>query len=258
MKLKDKLELYNYMHLHFLSEDFNNPTATQDSVLRKVAAPFEFPLSKDDRNDIMLFKYSFDEREYLGKIDRVYYSISGPQLGISKRMIYFMVPFGRGVVQPFPRSYWLNPSWEPIKEEVEEVVTFDDEPIVDVKDDTEEAYEMCLSTNMAGKVRRHRSIKYTATLVNGKKVTGEAHGLTARIIQHEIDHLDGKLLVDHVPREELITAEEYKKRRKEAWGGKSWMNMQEELKAEHEALKASYPTLFKPKKVKQKKKKKKH
>ena len=46
---------------------------------------------------------------------------------------------------------------------------------------------------MSGLVRRHKRIKYSATDLNGKQVTGEVEGLHARVIQHEFDHLNGIL-----------------------------------------------------------------
>lgn len=45
----------------------------------------------------------------------------------------------------------------------------------------------------------HRSVKATATAYdeNGKKFTRGASGLLAQIFQHETDHLDGILFIDH-------------------------------------------------------------
>jgi len=57
--------------------------------------------------------------------------------------------------------------------------------------------EGCLSVpNTFGKVRRHKKITCTYLDGNGQKKKIEAKGFFARIIQHEIDHLDGILFID--------------------------------------------------------------
>jgi peptide deformylase len=59
--------------------------------------------------------------------------------------------------------------------------------------------EGCLSfPNKFMDVQRHKRIKIKATDLNGKKQIIRARGLLARAIQHEIDHLDGVLIVDRV------------------------------------------------------------
>ncbi len=58
--------------------------------------------------------------------------------------------------------------------------------------------EGCLSVPGVGiKVRRLKSIVVEALDEEGKKVTIKADGLLARVFQHEIDHLNGKLIIDH-------------------------------------------------------------
>jgi peptide deformylase len=59
--------------------------------------------------------------------------------------------------------------------------------------------EGCFSVpNKYGPVTRPKKIKFEAINIDGKKVKGSASGLVARIIQHEIDHLDGILFIDKV------------------------------------------------------------
>ena len=48
------------------------------------------------------------------------------------------------------------------------------------------------------KVERFNHIKYEAKDVNGNKFNSEASELLAVCIQHEIDHLDGKIFVDYL------------------------------------------------------------
>lgn len=57
--------------------------------------------------------------------------------------------------------------------------------------------EGCLSLpNIFGKVKRHKSIKCFYVDKKGNEQKLSAKGLLARVIQHEIDHLDGILFID--------------------------------------------------------------
>ena len=57
--------------------------------------------------------------------------------------------------------------------------------------------EGCLSLpGLWGQVLRHKKIKVRALSGKGEKISFPAEDLFARIIQHEIDHLDGILFVD--------------------------------------------------------------
>jgi peptide deformylase len=66
---------------------------------------------------------------------------------------------------------------------------------------TQEDHEGCLSYPGAyDKVTRADKVRFKALDVNGKPYEMEAEGLMARCIQHEIDHLNGMLFVDHLSR----------------------------------------------------------
>ncbi len=57
--------------------------------------------------------------------------------------------------------------------------------------------EGCLSVlNMYGSVRRFKKIKVSALNIKGKKIEFTATEFFARIIQHEIDHLNGVLFIE--------------------------------------------------------------
>jgi peptide deformylase len=57
--------------------------------------------------------------------------------------------------------------------------------------------EGCLSIpRVFGNVKRSRSIKVKAIGRDGQPITLRADGLFARVIQHEVDHLDGILFID--------------------------------------------------------------
>lgn len=57
--------------------------------------------------------------------------------------------------------------------------------------------EGCLSVpGVYGLVRRAAKIRYSYIDTHGKKITAKAKGLTAIIVQHECDHLNGVLFID--------------------------------------------------------------
>jgi len=66
------------------------------------------------------------------------------------------------------------------------------------------AEEGCLSIpDVYGKVERAKKVTLTAYGLDGFKFKVEAEGLEARVIQHEYDHLDGILFIDHLEENEL-------------------------------------------------------
>ena len=71
--------------------------------------------------------------------------------------------------------------------------------IIKYSKDEENAEEGCLS--IPGKydqVDRSKVIKYSGILESGEKIIKEEKGLFARVIQHEVDHLEGILFIDRV------------------------------------------------------------
>jgi peptide deformylase len=59
--------------------------------------------------------------------------------------------------------------------------------------------EGCLSIpEVFGKVNRYRKIEVKALNVHGKEIILPAENLLARVLQHEIDHLDGVLFIDRL------------------------------------------------------------
>jgi len=72
-------------------------------------------------------------------------------------------------------------------------------PEITAKNGTEVTEEGCLSVpSIYEKVERAESISVQALDRDGKSVTIETDGLLAVCIQHEIDHLDGKVFVDYL------------------------------------------------------------
>ncbi len=104
--------------------------------------------------------------------------LAAPQVHQSLRIILFSVPAGRGgdETPEIPVTALINPVIE----------------ILD--DDKQTAMEACLSLpDMAGKVARAQRIRYHALGADGTPIDAQAEGFHARVLQHEIDHLDGIL-----------------------------------------------------------------
>ncbi len=60
-------------------------------------------------------------------------------------------------------------------------------------------YEGCLSIpDIYGKVPRYSKVRIKAMNIEGKPFRLTAEGFMARVFQHEIDHLNGKVFIDHI------------------------------------------------------------
>jgi peptide deformylase len=70
-------------------------------------------------------------------------------------------------------------------------------------EETETASEGCLSIPFVHvDVERPVEVRVRARDAYGEELEVHGSGLTARVIQHEMDHLDGVLMIDHIPREQ--------------------------------------------------------
>lgn len=109
--------------------------------------------------------------------------IAAPQVYVSKRVI---------IVASRP-----NPRY-PDAPEMDAVVMVNPE-ILEQSDVTVLGEEGCLSVpNERGQVQRAQSIKVLYHTLTGKQMESIFEGFPARIVQHEIDHLNGILFVDHL------------------------------------------------------------
>jgi peptide deformylase len=99
--------------------------------------------------------------------------LAAPQIGISKRIIVLDVEGAFHVV--------LNPE------------------MVEAGGEDEEAVEGCLSVpGVYAQVTRKSWVRLRGTDLEGAPVEIEAEGLLARAIQHEMDHLAGRLFIDRL------------------------------------------------------------
>ncbi len=105
--------------------------------------------------------------------------LAAPQIGVDLQLVIY----GTDAVNPrypdapvVPRTVLLNPVITPIG------------------DEEEEGWEGCLSVpGLRGMVPRWSRIRYTGFDPFGEPIEREADGFHARVVQHECDHLIGKL-----------------------------------------------------------------
>jgi peptide deformylase len=104
--------------------------------------------------------------------------LAAPQIGVGLRVVIFGVhsnPRYPGI-EEVPDTVLINPEIEPLADEVEE------------------GWEGCLSVpGMRGWVPRFRKIRYSGQDERGRRIERTVEGFHARVVQHEVDHLDGVL-----------------------------------------------------------------
>lgn len=113
--------------------------------------------------------------------------LAAPQVGLPWRMFVCMVPAD-------PKAGDLPPG---VREDTDgdPIVCID--PTLTPGGDLETFEEGCLSLpDIRGQINRQIEVAMEATGVDGKRFTINAAGLLARCIQHEVDHLDGTLIID--------------------------------------------------------------
>ena len=111
--------------------------------------------------------------------------LAAPQVGVSKRIVVIDIEKHH---PEYPRIALINP-----------VIT------LTVGEELDE--EGCLSLpGVRGMVRRSAIVKVEGLLPNGNKIEFDASNLMARVLQHEIDHLNGILFTDllHPEDQELL------------------------------------------------------
>ena len=123
--------------------------------------------------------------------------IAAPQIGKSSRVF---------IVASHPNlRYPYAPLMEP--------TAMINPAIISHSDKIVKGWEGCLSVcGKRGLVQRYQAIAVEYITRDGKLETREFSDFVARIIQHEIDHLDGILFIDHIKNnQDIYTEEEYQK-----------------------------------------------
>lgn len=104
--------------------------------------------------------------------------LAAPQIGVDLQLVIFGFSDSARYPEapPVPRTILLNPVIEPLSP------------------DEEDGWEGCLSVpGMRGIVPRFTRIAYRGFDPEGRPIAREAEGFHARVVQHECDHLIGKL-----------------------------------------------------------------
>jgi len=75
-------------------------------------------------------------------------------------------------------------------------------PVIVGEEGTQESREGCLSIplNYKNIINRHAKVTVGAITLDWEPISFEAEGIESAVIQHEIDHLNGKLFIDHLSR----------------------------------------------------------
>lgn len=93
------------------------------------------------------------------------------------------------------RLFIANPSGD--REEGPELVFIN--PVINKAKGSAEAEEGCLSLpGINAHVKRNKSLHINAYDMSGNEIKTELDGFLSRIVQHEIDHLDGVLFIDRL------------------------------------------------------------
>ena len=122
-------------------------------------------------------------RELVRDMDDTMRSLNGaglaaPQIGVSLRLVIFEVTRNPRYpdVGEVPYTVLANPELTPLG------------------DETEDGWEGCLSVpGLRGLVPRHRRLRYRGVDLEGRLIDRTVEGFHARVVQHEVDHLDGIL-----------------------------------------------------------------
>lgn len=153
------VNLENKMKLKFVTRD--------DEILRQKSAPVE-KIDQDlinTMNDMLEFMY---ESRGIG--------LAGVQIGVLKRIITI-----------------------DLKEDGKKPIFLINPEIIWHSDNLVDSEEGCLSVpGQRGKIKRFDKVKVRYLDLEGKENLVEADGLFAICLQHEIDHLDGKLYIDYL------------------------------------------------------------
>jgi peptide deformylase len=147
-----------------------------DPLLKRPSAPIE-EINDEIRNLAAQLAETMYENEGIG--------LAAPQVGRLARMIVVDLS---GPDQREALQVYINPTLEPL-------------PLLAGDEAYLESEEGCLSVpDYRSQVQRHTRVRLKAVGLDGQPVEREATDLEAVCLQHECDHLDGKLFIDRISR----------------------------------------------------------
>jgi peptide deformylase len=145
-----------------------------EPLLRSVAAPIT-------RFDAELAALLADMDDTMRALSGA--GIAAPQIGVSARVVIFELKDNPRYphITPVPYTVLVNPIVAPLSAE------------------QEEGWEGCLSVpGLRGLVPRYRRLRYRGFDQHGAPIDRTVEGFHARVVQHEVDHLDGILFPQRV------------------------------------------------------------
>ena len=146
-------------------------------VLRKKAQP----VSPEKIQDPIFQNFCSDLMESMRFHDGV--GLAAPQVFLSQRVV----------------AVWVPPEMDEAGEGLEQAI-YINPVITPIGDEMEDGWEGCLSLkDLRGVVPRHVRVHIDALDRTGKPVSLDLNGFSARVFQHELDHLDGIVFVDRMP-----------------------------------------------------------
>jgi peptide deformylase len=174
MKLSDPRDMSDLREIGQIHGDIIQADETEGNPLRHLAR---------------LIKESEFGSTYLQEVIKVMqHSLARESDGVALAAPQIALPLRIFVVSP--NAYPDNAKWKPL--------VFINPTITKASKKTKVMEEGCLSVRwIYGKTTRAVSATVEAYDVNGNKFSYGATGLIAHIFQHEIDHLDGVLFIDH-------------------------------------------------------------
>ena len=140
-----------------------------EPLLRQVATPVQ-------RFDAELTALVADMSDTMRALNGA--GLAAPQIGVSRRVVIFEVTSNPRYpdVAPIPYTVLVNPELTPLG------------------DSQEEGWEGCLSVpGLRGLVPRFTKLRYRGFDLEGTPIDRTVEGFHARVVQHEVDHLDGIL-----------------------------------------------------------------
>ncbi|MCM1983460.1 peptide deformylase [Lyngbya confervoides] len=162
-------------------------------ILRAIAAPVSLPLSPALQATVRQMQALMESHAGVG--------IAAPQVGVSLQII---------IVASRPTlRYPTAPSMPPLP--------MINPCIVERSPNQVTGWEGCLSVpGLRGSVPRFQAVTVEYCDLAGRFHCQSFDGFVARIIQHECDHLLGKVFLDHINSEQVMSESDYFKQ--EEWG----------------------------------------
>ncbi len=156
----------------------DNENCQNSHVLRNPAREVTFPISAENEKIAQeMLELMVTHGNCAG--------LAAPQIGYDVRIIIYHVDeiafkYRVDVEAILPPTILINPIYKPLN------------------DEKRADWEGCLSVNtVMGEVRRFTEIAYEGYDLEGRQISGIAKGFLARLLQHEIDHINGVLCLDH-------------------------------------------------------------